>query len=268
MDDLSKQVYEATEKADEIIDKLRRSSKLVNDTIGVLERIDLMHRTGEIDSRTHKSLVEDYEGELIKGVIELAQLRRSAKEIRAKLKGLSTRIKLGLERASEYRSAVSATVRITSRDVVASLEGELLRTINSRMRELEELIDSINIESEVYALMKVLDKVNIEELGEEVKDELKEYLEDISSKWALLKSEQMERISALEEKINEVEMTLKENDIRFVIGEYDKITYEENRIKLERELNSIRSEIEEIREKIDLIDTRILKCFELLGGKS
>lgn len=265
---MSEQVYKVVEEADRILNLLRRNAKLVKDTVEILERVDLMLRTGEIDSRTHKSLVEDYEQELIRGLIELTRLRREAKNIRAKLRGLATKIRLGLERASEYHSAVSATIKFTTRDVMVSLEGELLRAINSRMQSLEDTINDINIESEVYALVRVLGKISINELGERVNEGLKEYLNDLSDKWALLKSEYMERISTLEEKISDVEMSLKENDVRFVIGEYDKITYEENRIKLERKLNSLRSEIEEIREKIDLIDARILKCFELLGGSS
>lgn len=268
MSDLSEQVYKVVERADDVLNRLKRSSKFVNDTVELLERVNLMLRTGEIDPRTHKSLVNDYEQELIRGLIELVHLRREAKEIRAKLKGLSARIRLGLERASEYRSAISATIRLTSRDMMTSLEGELLRAINSRVQELEGMINKINIESEIHALVRVLSRLDLSELSEETIDELREYLNDISDRWALLKSEQMERISALEERMNEVEMMLKENDIRFVIGEYDKITYEENRIKLEKRLNSLRSEMEEVKEKIDLIDSKILKCFELLGGRS
>lgn len=256
-----KEIDNLLSHCDKIISQYKTSLENLYNLLKLIEKVNLMIRTNEIDQRTYEELIKDYKTELRKETLRIAHLRELLKGAKAKLKAQLMKLKLKIETEGSISSLHVYSSSSTS------IEENFIKELNHKIGEIDNLLNNLKIDEEITALVYCLNQ-GIKDLNNEQIIELRSYLEDISNKWSTMRSELYEEINTLEEKINELELELKENDVRFILGEYDKITYEEKRIKIERDLEKIRLQMDSIRERIDRIDSQIMKCFEVLGETS
>jgi len=239
------------DRVDRISRRLREIIDAMTNTVRAIEKASLMQSTGEIDETTFQSLIEEYDRELTRRFLELLSVRQKAKKVEAELKAVIAKLKL----------SPSGSRIISPNGRILSGEDEI-RLYTSKLRELERAMNSGDVADEICAFERALQYVD---LSNAETSAMREYLEDLSGRWAVTRSEMAERISSLEMRINEVEESIKENDVRFVLGEYDRIEYEERRLKLERELNRLKEEIDRLKTSISMNDTRIIRAAEKLG---
>jgi hypothetical protein len=90
----------------------------------------------------------------------------------------------------------------------------------------------------------------------------KQRLDVISKNWSLSKRGIIEQISYIEEKISQVKQEIKEAEIRFSVGEFNRDTFERIISRLQDSLKKMEDDYFKMQNYLRDIDEKIFRCFE------
>ena len=265
------------------IDHYRECVDNIVNTLRRLKDAEQLLAREEISRSVYESLRMEYFTQLMPYVERYFKLKFRLKEYKNRLQVLLTRLKLESNRGSTSRIAsaidlyrIDSRYRFLTSKSAKPAEGEAsspvrppmkldLSEVEAMLNELIRLESRIDVIDEISLLEEYLN-ISIKRNPNLDKSEWEQYLKAVMDRWSEVKSSYLRRLEDLETKLNELSDAIRENEIRFAVGEYDHDTYNERRIALEKRLNAIKDEIETIQRNIESTDLRILRSLELLGG--
>jgi chromosome segregation ATPase len=266
------------------IKALQLSIKNVKDVSLKLEELTKMLKNGEISESIYRILLDELSGGLSSLVDEIFKVRENLELLRARAKVEWAKEKIGIEdllKRSPSPYALSAYEKSVSgkqgsqqfandpllREFYPSLPINRWQEIINR---IDNALSSLTFEEELSIIEKYLSIVkggyHSEELkGNEVAKRIcQQRLNVLSEKWFSIRRDKIKRIMDLEMEASRLRDEIKEVEVRFMVGEYDKNTYELRMSKLQGSLRNIEKEISEIRNYINDIDQKIFRINELL----
>ncbi len=232
----------------------------IRNVIDGMKEIDGMLSRGEIDKTTYATLKREYKLKIIPYVEMYFDLKDRVKEYRDKLNLILTKVRLDLR--DLRREALLMDEKRTRFEIRRKQE----RILNELMRELDTLENGLDMRTELDILEIYLTSIRDKNrsIPHERLAKYRQHFNKLMNRWSNEKISLTERLEGLEERISEVNDSLRLNEIRFSLGEYDHSTYNEKRIALESKLNEIQNEIRRIQSTIEEMDSRILRCSSLL----
>jgi len=265
------------------VDHYRECVDNIVNTLRRLKDAEQLLAREEISRNVYDSLRMEYFTQLMPYIERYFKLKSRLREYKDRLQVLLTRLKLESNKDSTSRIAsainlyrIDSRYRFLANKSAKPAEGEVsspikspaklnISEIEAMLNELVRLESRIDVMDEISLLEEYL-SISIKRNPNLDKSEWEQYLKTVMDRWSEVKSSYLRRLEDLEAKLNELSDAIRENEIRFAVGEYDHDTYNERRIALEKRLNSIKDEIETIQRNIESTDLRILRSLELLGG--
>lgn len=234
----------------------------IKDTSLRLEELNKMLESGEISKNAYDLLLNELGSVLSSSIEEIFKIRENLEVLRARAKIEWAKEKIGL-------------------GVVSSEEKHLERMyLNepyiplNRWKELvgktEETLSTLTFEDELSIIERYLSIIrsgmnSIRSKGvEEAKEICRRRLEALSNEWTSRRRNKVAEIVDLEMKASQIKDEIKEVDVRFTVGEFDRSIYEARISLLRGSLRKIEQEISRIRNYIDEIDLKIFRANELL----
>jgi len=249
-----------------------------------LEELTKMLRSGEISEDIYGILLSELGGVLSSSVEEIFRIRGNLELLRAKARIEWAKEKVGMEdllRRGSSTYVLSAYERsvIGGRGSQRSISDPLLREFYSKlpMNRWQEIIS--RIDSALSSLtfeeeLSIIERYLLVAKGGSRPKELKENdvakqvcqqrLNALSEKWLSMRRDKIKRIMDLEVEASQLRDEIKEVEVRFMVGEYNRNIYELKMSKLQGSLRNIEKEISEIRNYINDIDQKIFRINELL----
>ena len=257
----------------------------ITNTLKRLSDAQQMLAQEEISKSVYESLRKEYFEQLLPFIERYFRLKSELRKYKDRLQVLITRLRLEGKGGSVSASLVkqmeiyrsSSRYRFLAPKIAEATEGSPVESevetqvsydltdVEAMLKELVDLEMKIDVIDEVSLLEEYLsyaikNNINID------KAEWERHLKDVMEKWSERKSSFLNQLENLEAKLSELEDAIRENEIRFAVGEYDHDTYNERRLALERRLNKVKEDIERIQRTIEATDMHILRSMELLGS--
>jgi len=236
----------------------------IEDIRSELARLESLIRTREISEKVADSLSEEQKKKLLR-------LAESFFSLRYKLDDARARVFLELEKAR-------VTLERTRMKAGSSaMTGYGASEVSSEISRLEKLLDEINranesldIDAKLFIVKNYISAViaeNVSMTQEEMGGRRKvcsAFLDGVFKEWSQKKDEMLKQISDFDSSISELRSAVKENWIRYTVGEYDKKTYEVKRDEIEGKISSIEKQSSNLKAYVEEVDSKISECLRLL----
>jgi hypothetical protein len=229
-----------------------------------INEIEKMFKSGEINENTFRLLMNALAKEAITKVNEIYFLRDKLELIKTRAKVEWAREKIELNRVLSPESQ-----KILEWD--AHLRKRVYMPLNmweNIISLIEKSLSFLTIERELSIIEQCLllikkRHVNMPiEIIEGYRKICKQRLDVISKNWSLSKRGIIEQISYIEEKISQVKQEIKEAEIRFSVGEFNRDTFERMISRLQDSLKKMEDDYFKMQNYLRDIDEKIFRCFE------
>ena len=200
--------------------------------------------------------------EVCKLFIEYLNYLDKADEVLNRLRMVQAELVLELE---DYRKGVKRS--IDRSNIFTFLRGRL-RAVRELIERIEKATREFDIGLALFLLESYAKKARQLNLLNYL-DKVLEIARDLGDRWSEERLKIEDEITSLNAKIEELNDNFRELEIRYSIGEFDRLTFEEKRRKLEEELEFLTSRkesLEKFLEERDLQFLRIMEELESLQG--
>jgi hypothetical protein len=251
-----------------------------------LEELARMLKSGEISESIYRILLGELSGNLSSLVEEIFRIRENLELLKTRARVEWAKEKIGMEDllrkgSSSYTLSLSAYERsiIGGRGSQHFVGDPLLKDLYSKLpinrwqeiiNRIDEALSSLTFEEELSLIERYLSivkgRVHSEELKESevTRQVCQQRLNALSEKWFSIRRDKIKRIMDLEAKASQLKDEIKEVEVRFTVGEYNRNIYEMRMSQLQGSLRNIEKEILEIRNYINDIDLKTFRTTELL----
>lgn len=212
-----------------------------------------MFSTGQVTKEVYENLMSELKQKMAPLVKRYFELKNRLGILSSQLNVLTTRLRVEVRAASEtsFRLSYERDQRIR----------QLLNRAGGTLEDVQRALKSVGVERELRFLEVLLDTVQGEGL-EAWKDVTKEVIEE----WSKARFSYASKIEELESQIESLRDSLRELEVRFLVGEFDRAEYEMRRASLERRVGELQGRLEELQERLEDLDLVAARCRELLGG--
>jgi len=211
-----------------------------------------MYSTGQISKEVFDGLM----GELRQKMYPLV---RRYFELKAKLRELESQLRLVVTRLSvEARAAESSIYRVSlDRDQRVR---QALSRVGGTLEDVQRELRNADVERELRMLDVLLDVLPREEM-----DVWRQALGEVVEAWSRTRFSYAGRIEEIERRIENLNDSLRELEVRFAVGEFERGEYEVRRSAIEREIGELQAQLETLQEKLEDLDLIAARCRELLS---
>jgi chromosome segregation ATPase len=248
---------------------MEESEKLVEEARNVLRQMsDLQYELRDYEKRRSEILRMYSTGQVSREVFEglMGELRqkmyplvRKYFELKAKLRDLESQLRLVVTRLSvEAKTSESSVYRASfERDQRVR---QALSRVGSALEDVQRELKNADVERELRMLDVLLDALPREEA-----DVWKQALGEVVEAWSRARFSYAGRIEEIERRIESLNDSLKELEVRFAVGEFERGEYEVRRSAIEREMGELQAQLEALQEKLEDLDLIAARCREYLA---
>ena len=252
--DVSKDIEEGylfLNKLESIFSEIQNNYLRLKDTKKILKR-------GGIDETTFATVRNEILENTCRRFIEYMDILSNAENVLTKLKVVYTKMILEIEKYRKGQKSVY--VRRADEFMMLTSRAKMLK---QNIDKLAEKIENIDVDLAFFLLESFTEKAN--ELHYlDYTPRIVEFAKKIGDKWSEERMRLESRLSDMEKEIEKINEELEELEIRYSIGEFDRIVYDEKRIKLENKRQKLEENIKELENKLEENDSFFLKIFEKL----
>jgi len=238
-------------------EKLRRFEDLLLDLRDYEKRqleIERMFTTGQIDRGVYGELMMELKSKMLPLVEEYFKLKTTLVELASRLRVILTRLQV-----EDKTRQLPAGSMLEKGPYVK----QLMDRIGSTLESIENSLNSVKVEKELRLLDTVIDEL---QKNEALLAEWRSTVSSILERWAKERFNYASSIEDLERRAEELQEALKEVEVRFMVGEFDRVEYETKRAAMEREIGEVQSRLEEMQLKLEDLDLVAARCRSLVGG--
>lgn len=260
-------------EVEEAVDKNLKSLQLriqdIKETSLKIDELTKMFKAGEISENTYRIILNELSSVLSLSIEEILKTRESLELLRARVKIEWAKEKAEMDRiAKEYGSRYMVENASISRDIYY---GSPMFRWQEILNRIDRALSSISFEEELSIIEKYLSIVKggggSEKLNNEVetiKQICQQRLSVLSEKWFSIRRDKIKRIMDLEAKASNLRDDIKEVEVRFAVGEFNRDLYDLKMSELQGYLKNMEKEISDLREYVNEIDQKIFRINELL----
>ncbi len=252
--DFSKDIeegYNILGKLENILSTIQANYHRLRDTQNIMKR-------GGVDEATFQTVKNEIMTDTCKKFIEYMDVLEQAENILKKLKVVYTKMILEIEK---YRKG-QKSVYVRRADEFMMLTSRA-KTLKENIDRLSEKINNIDVDIAFFLLESFTEKAN--DLGyTNYVPRIIEFAKKIGDRWSEERLRLESRTSEIEKELESINDKLEELEIRYSIGEFDRIIYDEKRIKLENMRENLEEAIKDLEKKLEENDGFFLKIFERL----
>jgi len=215
--------------------------------------IGRMYSTGQIGREVYDKLMMELRAKTLPLVEKYFRLKTSLIELLGQLKVALTRLQV------ESRTRRLPIGSMLERGQYVK---QLMDRVGGAVESVERALKTIKVERELRLLETVLDELHDNRrMIEEWRGAIKSTLD----KWSNERFSYASRIEELEKRMDELQDSLRELEVRYMVGEYDRVDYESRRAGIEREMGDIQAQLEDIQARLEDLDLIAARCRELMG---
>ena len=213
-----------------------------------------MYSTGQISREVFDSLMGELRQKMLPLVKKYFELKAKLRELEAQLRIVVTRLSVEAKasESSVYRASFERDQRVR----------QMLSRVGSSLEDVQNALKSADVERELRMLDVLLDVLPKEEV-----EAWRQAIEEVAEGWAKARFSYAGRVEELERKIEALNDSLKELEVRFAVGEFDRGEYEVRRSAIEREIGELQAQLEELQEKLEDLDLIAARCREFLAKR-
>jgi len=248
---------------------MEESEKLVEEARSVLRQLsDLQYELRDYERRRSEILRMYSTGQVSKEVFDnlMGELRqkmyplvRKYFELKAKLRELESQLRLVVTRLSVEAKASESSVYRASFERDQRVRQALSR-VGSALEDVQRELKSADVERELRMLDVLLDALPREEM-----DLWRQALSEVVEAWSRTRFSYASRAEEIERRIENLNDALRELEVRFAVGEFERGEYEVRRSAIEREIGELQAQLEALQEKLEDLDLIAARCRELLS---
>lgn len=211
-----------------------------------------MYSTGQISREVFDSLMGELRQKMLPLVRKYFELKAKLRELEAQLRIVVTRLSVEAKasESSVYRASFERDQRVR----------QMLSRVGSSLEDVQNALKSADVERELRMLDVLLDVLPKEEV-----EAWRQAIGEVVEGWAKARFSYAGRIEELERRIETLNDSLKELEVRFSVGEFDRGEYEIRRSAIEREIGELQAQLEELQEKLEDLDLIAARCREFLA---
>ncbi|MEM0460388.1 MAG: hypothetical protein QXP94_04805 [Thermofilaceae archaeon] len=211
-----------------------------------------MYSTGQVSREVFENLMGELKQKMLPLVKRYFELKWRLRELESQLRLVVT--KLSVEaRASEsspYRASFERDQRLRA----------TLSRVGSTLEDVQQTLRNVDAERELRMLDVLLDVLPREEV-----EAWRQAISEVLEGWSRTRFSYASRIEELERKLESLRDALRELEIRFAVGEYERGEYELRRSAAEREAGEVQAQLEELQERLEDLDLIAARCREFLA---
>lgn len=251
---------EVENEVDNNVKSLQIHIKNIKETSLKIEELTKIFKAGEIPENVYNILLIELSGNLSSLIGEMLRIRENLELLRAraKLEWVKEKIDMGGIFESQSFSKDYYYYRlpvIKWQDVISKIDSALSSlSFEEELSIIEKYLSIIRDKSSSGGLKET----------EDIKQICQQRLNVFSEKWVSIRHEKVRKIIDLEARASQLRDSIKEVEVRFAVGEFDKNLYEMKIGQLQGALKSVEKEISDLRNYISEIDQKIFKITELL----
>jgi len=248
---------------------MEESEKLVEEARSVLRQLsDLQYELRDYERKRSEILRMYSTGQVSKEVFDnlMGELRqkmyplvRKYFELKAKLRELESQLRLVVTRLSVEARASEGSVYRVSLDREQRVRQALSR-VGGALEDVQRELKSADVERELRMLDVLLDALPREEM-----DLWRQALSEVVEAWSRTRLSYASRAEEIERRLENLNDALRELEIRFAVGEFERGEYEVRRSAIEREIGELQAQLEALQEKLEDLDLIAARCRELLS---
>ncbi|MEM2028613.1 MAG: hypothetical protein QW341_03020 [Candidatus Bathyarchaeia archaeon] len=253
---------EVEEEADKNLRTLQLRIRDIKETSLKIDELTKMFKAGEISENTYKILLSELSACLSLSIEEILKTRENLELLRARAKLEWAKEKIETERiTTEYLS------REYAREIYYNLPVFRWQEILSR---IDSALSSLSFEEELSIIERYLSITRERDLSEKlnemklIKQICQQRLNILSEKWFSIRRDKIKKIMDLEARASQLRDDIKEVEVRFAVGEFNRNLYDLKMGELQGALRNLEKEITGLRDYINEIDQRIFRITELL----
>ncbi|MEM1507089.1 MAG: hypothetical protein QXU02_03450 [Candidatus Bathyarchaeia archaeon] len=252
---------EVENEVDNNVKSLHLHIKNIKETSLKIEELTKIFKAGEIPENVYNILLVELSSNLSSLIGEMLRIRENLELLRAraKLEWAKEKIDMGSIFESQSFSKDYYYYRglpvIKWQDVISKIDSALSSlSFEEELSIIEKYLSIIRDKSSSGGLKET----------EDIKQICQQRLSVFSEKWVSIRHEKVRKIIDLEARASQLRDSIKEIEVRFAVGEFDKNLYEMKIGQLQGALKSVEKEISDLRNYISEIDQKIFKITELL----
>lgn len=213
-----------------------------------------MYSTGQVSREVFDNLVSDLR-------VKLFPLVRSYFELKGKLRDLEGQLQLAVTKLSVETKAAGEPYRGSFEIEREQRIRQALNRLGGTLESVRAALKTTNPENELRLFDVILD-----ELGKDEGNAWKPAIKEVLDAWSRIRLTYASRSEEMERQIEQLNDSLRELEVRFLVGEFDRAEYETRRSALEREIGELRSQLEGLQERLEDLDLTAARCRRFLEG--
>ncbi|MEM2669415.1 MAG: hypothetical protein QW188_05175, partial [Candidatus Bathyarchaeia archaeon] len=233
---------EVEEEVDKNLKTLQLRIQDIKETSLKIDELTKMFKAGEILENTYKILLSELSAGLSLSIEEILKTRENLELLRARAKLEWAREKIETERiTTEYLSR-----EYVSRELYHSLPVFRWQEILSR---IDSALSSLSFEEELSIIERYLSITRERDLSEKlneiklIKQICQQRLNILSEKWFSIRRDKIKKIMDLEVRASQLKDDIKEVEVRFAVGEFNRNLYDLKMGELQGALRNLEKEI-------------------------
>lgn len=212
-----------------------------------------MYSTGQVSREVFDSLMSDLR-------MKLFPLVRSYFELKGKLKDLEGQLQLAVTRLSVETKAAGEPYRGSFEIEREQRIRQVLNRLGGALENVRAALKGVNPENELRLFDVILDELVGKDEGGAWKPAIKEVLDA----WSRIRLTYASKSEEMERQIEQLNDSLRELEVRFLVGEFDRAEYETRRSALEKEIGELQSQLEGLQERLEDLDLIAARCRRFL----
>ncbi|MCD6358041.1 MAG: hypothetical protein DRJ96_01135 [Thermoprotei archaeon] len=214
-----------------------------------------MFSTGQVTREVYEKLMGELRQKMTPLVKRYFELKSRLRSMESRLNVLMTRLRVEVKTSSEspFRLNYERDQRMR----------QLLNRAGGTLEDVQRALKSVGVERELRFLEVLLDSIRGEDI-EAWRDVVREVVEE----WSKARFSYASKVEEIERQMESLHDLLRELEVRFLVGEFDRAEYEARRAGLERKVGELQEQLERLQERLEDLDLVAARCRELLEGGS
>ncbi|MCS7104173.1 MAG: hypothetical protein NZ954_01225 [Thermofilaceae archaeon] len=245
-------------ETEKVVEEARSTLKQLNDLQYELRdyerrrgEILRMYSTGQVSREVYEGLMNELRQKMLPIVKKYFEAKGGLRELESKLRLLVTRLSVEAKasESSLYRASFERDQRIR----------QVLNRVGGALEDVQNSLKSVDVERELRMLDVLLDALPREEVNV-----WRQAINEVVESWSRIRFSYAGRIEEIERRIETLNDMLRELEIRFAVGEFERVDYEARRSSTEKEMSELQSQLEGLQEKLEDLDLIAARCREFL----
>lgn len=245
-------------ETEKVVEEARSTLKQLNDLQYELRdyerrrgEILRMYSTGQVSKEVYEGLMNELRQKMLPIVKKYFEAKGGLRELESKLRLLVTRLSVEAKasESSPYRASFERDQRIR----------QVLNRVGGTLEDVQNSLKSVDVERELRMLDVLLDALPKEEVNV-----WRQAINEVVESWSRIRFSYAGRIEEIERRIETLNDMLRELEIRFAVGEFERADYEARRSSTEKEMSELQSQLEGLQEKLEDLDLIAARCREFL----